>query len=170
MNSFTMKYLSYEESWKKALFWLSRRSLSSLEVAQRLQRKGTKEEDINAILDRLKELGYLNDQRFAYSFARYRKDCSSYGSLRIQQELNRRGIASNIVERAIEETLSAEEEYERAKKVALSKLQELSKKEKSHKSARLGRHLQQKGFPLELIYRLIEELKSEELLMNDQKT
>ncbi|QGG46914.1 regulatory protein RecX [Heliorestis convoluta] len=165
-----MTHLSYEESWKKALFWLSRRSLSTQELRDRLRRKGAKAEDTEEIIKRFIDLGYLDDRRFARSYTRYRKDCSSYGSMRIQQELNRKGIQGALCEEALEECLSPEEEYERAKKVAYIKLRELYRKEVDQKSARLGRHLQQKGFPLELIYRLLDELKKEEPLIQEQKT
>ncbi|MZP28522.1 hypothetical protein GTO91_02130 [Heliobacterium undosum] len=168
-----------EEAWTKALLWLSRRSLSRREVETRLRRLGLAEESaeevIEDIIERLLERGYLDDSRFARSFARYRVETSSTGSQRLIRDLAVRGIEEEAAKTVIDEFLPEAEEEARARRLAEKKLAEWARSRRfSHAdagavepglrrelAARLGRHLQQKGFPLSLIYRLLDSLEAE---------
>ncbi|ABZ84928.1 regulatory protein recx, putative [Heliomicrobium modesticaldum Ice1] len=175
-----------EEAWTKALLWLSRRSLSRREVEMRLRRIGLAEESaeevIEAIIERLLERGYLDDSRFARSFVRYRVETSSTGSQRLIRDLAVRGIEEEAAKAVIDEFLPGAEEEARARRLAEKKLDEWARSGRFSKVkdnadsgranmdvpglrrelvARLGRHLQQKGFPLSLIYRLLDSLEAE---------
>ena len=55
-----------------ALRSLTRRSHSRWELKTKLIQKGFPKEEIKAALDRLTELGYLNDQNFAMDYCRHR--------------------------------------------------------------------------------------------------
>lgn len=147
---------------QKAVIWLSRRSLSRQDIRKRLSRLGASEEIIEAIFERLQDLGYIDDARFARSFTKYRKETSSVGSLRMIQELTLRGISREESLDIVNEVMPPDEEYARARRIAIKKIHDwqMAVNECCLK-AKLGRHLQQKGFPLELIYCLLDEIKQE---------
>lgn len=92
-----------------ALNLLSRRDHSEAELRKKLFPKGCSAEALDEAMARLKDAGYLDDRRFAHSFAESAlRNGRGYG-FRLRMELSRRGIADEI----IEETLAAlGDEYE----------------------------------------------------------
>jgi regulatory protein len=86
-----------------ALNLLSRRDHSEAELRKKLSPKGFAAEALDETMARLKNAGYLDDRRFARSFAESAlRNGRGYG-FRLRLELSRRGIADEI----IEETLAA---------------------------------------------------------------
>ena len=65
-----------------------------------------------SILEDLKGRGWLDDRRFAHSFARSRA-ARRYGRYRIARELRRRGLADELVEEALAEVFPSEAEERR---------------------------------------------------------
>ena len=55
------------------------------------------------MLERLLARGWLDDRRFALGYARYRAGRRRYGRRRIEQELRRRGLASELIAEALAE-------------------------------------------------------------------
>lgn len=86
---------------------LSLRDHSEAELRRKLTAKGYEEQGIEESVARLKELGYLDDLRFARSFASSAlRNGRGYGG-RLKLELSRRGVAPAIVSEVLAE-LSAE--------------------------------------------------------------
>ncbi|MGH9666137.1 MAG: recombination regulator RecX, partial [Bryobacteraceae bacterium] len=65
MRSRQPKLLAAEGLMNYAVRVLGGRALSTGELRQKLLRKAENAADIDGVLARLKELGYLNDKRFA---------------------------------------------------------------------------------------------------------
>lgn len=74
-----------------ALRYLSHREYSSLELRQKLCRKGYPETIVEQVVADLVSQGFQSDGRFAEVFARSRAE-KGYGAYRIRQELRQRGI------------------------------------------------------------------------------
>ncbi|RME37475.1 MAG: regulatory protein RecX, partial [Deltaproteobacteria bacterium] len=53
------------DAWQLALRLLTRRDYSSCELTARLRQRGCPQEEIEKALDRLQQLGYLDDRRYA---------------------------------------------------------------------------------------------------------
>ena len=88
---------------EKAVSLLNYRAHSRKELADKLKQKtGCGEEELNAVLDRLEELGFLNDRTYAASVVR---SCArkGYGAQRALSELSRRGIPKELREEALTE-------------------------------------------------------------------
>ena len=71
---------------------LARRELSVAECRSRLARKEHSEGEIDAAVARLIEAGALDDRRVADAFARTAINVRGRGRLRIQRELQAKGI------------------------------------------------------------------------------
>lgn len=94
----------------RAVRLLAKREYSCHSLRQALSRgMGPEEskEELDAVLLRLQDLGYLSDERFAQSRTRTR--LSQYGNRRILQELRRHGVAENLVQETLH-TLAQDEE------------------------------------------------------------
>ena len=85
---------------KKAMDLLLYRDRSRAELAGRLQEAGFCEEAVEAALGYVTSYGYLNDRRFAETFAAVRADRQSRAA--IERELRQKGVAEEIIREVIE--------------------------------------------------------------------
>ena len=73
----------------RALHFLGYRARSRSEVRERLRRYGYGEETVGAVIGRLEELGYLDDEEFARTVVR--EKARRYGPRRVSADLRRSG-------------------------------------------------------------------------------
>jgi regulatory protein len=86
---------------EKAVTLLSYRAHSRKELSDKLKHKtGCKDAELAEVLDRLEELGFLNDRTYASSVVR---SCArkGYGAQRALSKLARRGIPKELREEAL---------------------------------------------------------------------
>lgn len=81
---------------------LSARALSIGELREKLKRRAEDPEDVDRVLARLKESGYLNDQRFAELYAGWRRDDGGFGKTRVLRDLMSRRVAPAVAKQAAE--------------------------------------------------------------------
>lgn len=86
----------------KALDLLSRRDHSEKELGDKLRSRGGKEDDVGQVLSDMRDIGLLDDRRYARSFLLGRSG-KAWGRQRFRQELMSRGIPSEMVEEVIAE-------------------------------------------------------------------
>ena len=87
----------------KAVNLLNYRAHSRKELSDKLRRKtGCGDAELEEVLNRLEELGFLNDRTYASSVVR---SCArkGYGAQRVLSELARRGIPKELREEAMAE-------------------------------------------------------------------
>jgi len=91
---------------------LARRSLTAAELRKRLESRAARPLDVDEVLKRLSELGYLDDARLAESYARFRRDYEGQGRLRVLRDLERRGVTRTVAEKTIGETYRESDELD----------------------------------------------------------
>jgi regulatory protein len=115
---------------------------------------------IDRILAKLQEMRYLSDERFAADFTRLRQENRSLGRRRVQQDLQQKGIASDL----ISTTLSAA--YDDVDELALVRQHMERKRIKpptdDKSTARVLRRLTAAGFSSRSIFAVLRSLKSGE--------
>jgi regulatory protein len=79
---------------------LSARAQTISELRVKLKRRAAHAEDVDEVLARLKETGYLNDERFAERFADWRKDQEGLGQARVVRDLMARRVAPEVAKKA----------------------------------------------------------------------
>ena len=131
----------------QALSLLSHREHSKQELVTKLKTRGHEEEEISAIIERLEEMNYLNDERFAEIFVRSRLS-KPLGASRIQQELIQKGINSELAKTAI--TDANADWFELAKQLKERRFGEEISTDFKEK-AKQSRYLQYRGFDFEQI-------------------
>ena len=90
-----------KQALRTALKALSRRDHSEWEMRRALQRRGFSPDAVDSVVARLREAGYLDDARFARTFAESAvRNGRGYG-VRIRIELLRRGVAESIIEESL---------------------------------------------------------------------
>jgi regulatory protein len=88
----------------KAIDLLSRRDHSERELQDKLRSRGGEAADVAQVLSDLRDIGLLDDRKFAQSFLSYRAD-KAWGRRRYRQELMARGVAAEIVDEVLAEAL-----------------------------------------------------------------
>jgi regulatory protein len=108
---------------------------------------------VRAVVGRLKERGYLNDRSFAETYARLRQENEKLGARRVRQDLQQKGVRTDVIEEAVgarygetnEQTLALEH-LERKR---------IKKPENEKETARVVRRLVAAGFKTETIYGIL---------------
>ena len=81
---------------------LGGRAQTSSELREKLRRRAARKEDVDGVISRLKDSGYLNDKRFAESFANWRRDNAGFGKSRVVRDLMSRRVAPALAKQATE--------------------------------------------------------------------
>jgi regulatory protein len=68
--------------------------------------------DADAAIDRLKDIGYLNDARFAESYAAARVENEGFGRIRVLHDLRSKQVPGALAEHALEQALGDRSEAE----------------------------------------------------------
>lgn len=102
MEQSKIRRLDSEALWTYALKVLGGRAYSSGELRSKLLRRAERESDVEGIMGRLKDYGYLNDQRFAEGFAQARLSNEKFGKTRVIQDLRQRRVAPALAEKTVQ--------------------------------------------------------------------
>src|ERR1700681_1481247 len=89
---------------------LGGRAHSSGELREKLRRRAERAEDVDVVLAKLKEIGYLDDRRFAESYAAARLENQGLGKMRVLRDLRQRRIAPQLAEQVTEKTYQETDE------------------------------------------------------------
>lgn len=138
-----------------ALKYLALKDRTVKEVELHLRKKGSGEEEVAQVIEKLKSWQYLDDNKVALEWARYKVTTAFWGPLRLEAELRKRGVEGEIildVLRKIEEEFSQEEIVQKA----LSKYLRTHCTQGSFAPQRILAHLQRKGFWGDIVFNLVQ--------------
>jgi regulatory protein len=96
--------LDSEKLLNVALRALGARAHSSGELREKLRRRAQNQEDVDVVLAKLKESGYLNDRKFAEAYAAARLQDQGLGKMRVLRDLRQRRVAPKLAEQVTEQT------------------------------------------------------------------
>ncbi|HTS65673.1 MAG TPA: RecX family transcriptional regulator, partial [Candidatus Acidoferrales bacterium] len=103
MEERRQRKLDREGLWNYAIRALAGRAHSTGEMREKLRRRAERSLDVDDVLGRLREIGYLDDRRFAESFASSRLSNERFGRTRVLQDLRGRRVAPALAEKAVGE-------------------------------------------------------------------
>ena len=89
---------------------LSARAQTVSELRDKLQKRAAQPGDVVEALRRIKDAGYLNDEKFAGSFASWRRDNEGLGKTRVLRDLMARRVAPAVAKKAIDAAYSGTDE------------------------------------------------------------
>ena len=95
--------VNVRRAYNYAVSLLSRRDHSERELMTKLSQKGYIDGAEEAIR-KLRDGGYVSDERFARLYVRELQTFKKYGKIRIEQELYRKGVDREIIRQVLEET------------------------------------------------------------------
>ena len=140
------------EAHESAIRLLSFRARSVKELKERLQKKGLSIEIINKEIDRLHNVGLLNDLEFAKLWVADRGKGRAPRSRQVLKfELRQHGIKDSILEKILDEI----DDNENALQLARKKARSLTETEKNVFQKKIYANLKRKGFDYETIQRSV---------------
>lgn len=101
MEASKKRPLEGEALWSYALKLLGGRAHSTGELKEKLRRRAARLTEVEEVLARLKDHGYLNDQRYAEGFASARLANDKLGRTRVVQDLRQRRVAPALAEKVV---------------------------------------------------------------------
>lgn len=150
----------YLRAREKAYHFLAYRQRSEDEIRQRLIQKGFLPDTANRVIERLIELGMVDDEQFARSFTEARIRSRGLGPSRVRQELRRLGVSPAVIESAVDTAYSRTLTEELALKTATKIWPRLQKEQDPRKRRKkLRDHLLRRGFSHEQTSSVIDELE-----------
>jgi regulatory protein len=149
-------------TYDRALNMLALRARSAAELKRLLVRKGEPAEQVDFVIHRLTQAGFLDDSSFARQFVRTKAFGAGHSRRRLQQELARRGVAREVSDAAIADVFAEEHVDEAAalERVALKKLKTLARLDTPTQRRRLFAYLARRGYDGDDIARIVRSVIS----------
>jgi regulatory protein len=171
LGSRAPKKLNAEGLWAYSLKLLGGRAQSAGEVRQKLHRRAENEADVELTMAKLREYGYLNDTRFAESYATWRKENEGFGRTRVLRDLRQRRIAPALAETAVHQVFEGTDEEEQVEAFLKRKyrnvvLGELLQDQKKLQSA--YRRLRYAGFGSSVVVKVLKRYASHAERLEDE--
>ena len=134
---------------------LSRRPYSVAELRRALEKKFPDASDVPGVLARLRQLGYLDDAKFAEAYASSLARVRNYGRHRIRRELKSKLVDYRVIDRAVENAFTSVNERELLERTVDKKIRTLRKPMTRARLASLCQSLVRRGFRADDIMRTI---------------
>jgi len=139
-------------TFQRAIKLLAARSRSVAELRELLQQSsGVTVKVVDEVLARLREYGYLDDERFAFGYASLKLRQKPLGRQRLKRDLVMKKVDKGVIDEALDMVfaeVSEEEQIDRA----IEKRTRIRGRPKNRLQAKsLFDHLMRQGFPYELV-------------------
>ena len=141
-----------------AVRYLGYRPRSESELREKLHQRGFDGDSIEAVITRLKERGLVDDMAFAQFWKDNREAFSPRSRWLTRLELQRKGVANDIIDLAVN-TLDDDDNAYRA---ALSKAGSLPHSDYQNFCRKLGEYLKRRGFSYGVINHAVERIWQEQ--------
>ena len=151
------KILSLLEAQKKMEHYCAYQERCHKEVVKKLQELGMIPISVNTIVSKLVEDNYLNETRFAQSYARGKFRIKKWGKIRIRRELKARNLSDYNIRKALEEISDLDynttflELFEKRKKEVYENIPSVQKK-------KIISYMVYRGWELEKIYEAMHQI------------
>jgi regulatory protein len=157
-NTFhSKKSLTVDEALLKMMNYCVYQDRCHQEVEEKLKALDMYEDAKNHIIIKLLEDDFLNEERFARSYARGKFRIKKYGRVRITRELKSRAISVYNLKAGLSE-IDEEEYINTLRDLAQHKLNITKESNVYKKRQKIYQHLAYKGYETELIYEVIHDL------------
>ena len=145
--------------YDRALNLLAFRARSARELHRRLTQKGESRDRADRVIQRLRDVGLINDADFARQLTRSKVSAGA-SRRRVHQELFKRGVARDVADEAVEQVFEDEAMSDAAsiERVARKKWQTLATLDGATRRRRLSAFLARRGFDSDDVWRVVRQL------------
>jgi regulatory protein len=154
--------LTLKEAQLKLEYYCSYQERCHQEVVQKANDLGMKSNETDAIVVHLIQHNFLNEERFARSFARGKHRIKLWGKNRIVNELKQRQISGLNIKCALTE-ITEEEYHDTFDKLAERHWETIRETNVQKKKTKFCDYLLRKGWESNLVYGKLKELESNKI-------
>ena len=150
-----------ERTLQRAVKLLAAKPRSVEELRERLlEKEWADEASVAYALAKLKEYGYLDDERFAFGFASYRVRQKPVGRQRLARDLKTKKVSKETADAALELVYQETPEEELITRAIEKRVRLRGRPATRRETKSLYEHLLRLGFPYDLIIRKVREASS----------
>ncbi|MGR6898828.1 recombination regulator RecX [Rummeliibacillus sp. BSL5] len=146
-----------QRAFNRSLSYLSYQMRSEHEVRQKLKGLEFGDAVIQEALQKLKKLGFLNDESYSRALVETKKKTAKKGPRAIKMDLKKRGIEENLQQRVLDE-FSEDEQAKIAKQLAEKVVRSEHRKTPVQIKQKIQDLLLRKGYSYSICERVIEQL------------
>jgi regulatory protein len=146
--------LLFKTALSKAMAYCSRRESCNSDIRVKIKSWGIENEDADKIISTLQNENFLNELRYARSFAKDKFLYNKWGKVKIASHLKVKGISSENIKKAFEE-IDNKEYNEMIKKIIASHRKTVKAKNDYDMKARLLRFGLSRGFESNILYEIL---------------
>ena len=141
-----------ERVFQRAGKLLAAKQRSIEELRERLlEGRGATPEIVELVIARLREYGYLDDERFAHSYASLRVQQRPIGRQRLQRDLRLKKIDQATAKQALDDVFANTPEEDLIDRAMAKRIRLRGRPETREEAKKLFDHLLRQGFPFELV-------------------
>ncbi|HSF52340.1 MAG TPA: regulatory protein RecX [Algoriphagus sp.] len=152
------RYWSLEEAKGKLETYCAYQERCQWEIRRKLYEKGIKGDQAEELISEMITADFLNEERFARSYARGKFRIKHWGKARITRELKIRGISPRCIQLGLSE-IDPEEYYDSLLTLAEKKWGKIFEKDPFKKNYKVIQYLMAKGFEQDLVQEAISSLE-----------
>lgn len=151
------------KTFERAVRLLAAKSRSVAELRERLlEKKGATEAIVETVIARLREYGYLDDERFAFSYASLKVKQRPVGRRRLERDLKFKKVDAEVANEALELVYSETPEEQLIDQAIAKRLRLRGRPKNRAEAKSLFDHLLRQGFPFELVSDKIRSLTTDD--------
>jgi regulatory protein len=149
---------------QRAVKLLAAKPRSVAELRERLlEKRWTNEEIVDAVLARLGEYGYLNDERFAFGYASFQVRQKPVGRQRLQRALALKKVDRETADEAIKLVFEETPEEQLIDRAIDKRIRLRGRPASREETKSLFDHLLRQGFSYELVIRKVRSISTADL-------
>jgi len=127
-----------------------------------MQGRRTSKAAVDAVISRLSAYGYLDDERFAFSYAALKVRQRPIGRRRLAQDLKFKKVDTSVADEALELVYAETSEEQLIDRAIEKRLRTRGRPTNRVEAKSLFDHLLRQGFPFELVSEKVRALVKEE--------
>lgn len=150
------KYTSKADALVKLQRYCAYQDRCHQEVRSKLIELGCYGQDLEEVIANLIEEKFLDEERYARSFARGKFRMKQWGRSRIRQELKLRNISDYCIRKAMEE-ISEQDYLNTLMEVLEKRALQIAEADDFARKGKLAQYAMSRGFEAELVWQLLAE-------------
>ncbi len=162
MDDLTVDEIAFDDeiqrAFNRALSFLSYQMRSEYEVHQKLKDQEFGEAVIQEALQKLKKLGFLNDESYSKALVATKKKTAKKGPRAIQRDLEKKGIDKKLQKQVLTE-FSEDEQVEIALQLAEKTVRNEHRKTPSQIKQKIQEMLIRKGYSFEIVEQVLDKIE-----------
>jgi len=153
-----------ERLFQRAAKLLAAKQRSVEELRERLLAgRGATPELVETVIERLREYGYLDDERFAQSYASLRIQQRPIGRQRLQRDLRLKKIDKQTVDEALDQVFEQTPEHDLIDRAIAKRIRLRGRPKTREEAKKLFDHLLRQGFAFELVSEKVRAISRSEI-------